>query len=146
MQIAIAQLQTALITLLLTAVPITGMSGDLPVQIAQNTDLRASTFKSASAYTDKALPTLRRGNRGNDVKKLQQILLDNGFLSAASAMLKTGTKGVAIDGIFGQTTESAVRDLQQRYKLRVNGVVTSATWKTLDVSENPYRSSLPWKI
>lgn len=146
MQIAIAQLQTALITLLLTAVPITGMSGDLPVQIAQNTDLQASTLKSASAYTDKALPTLRRGNRGNDVKKLQQILLDNGFLSAASAMLKTGTKGVAIDGVFGQTTESAVRDLQQRYKLRANGVVTSATWKILDVSENPYRSPLPWKI
>ena len=142
----IALPQAALTTLLAIAVPNPGVSNVPPESIVQVTTSQDSTFLIATAYTDQTLPTLRRGNRGKEVQKLQQILLDNGFLAAASARLGTGAGGVAIDGIFGATTESAVRDLQKRYNQRVNGIVTPATWETLDISENPYRSPLPWKI
>jgi peptidoglycan hydrolase-like protein with peptidoglycan-binding domain len=138
--------QTALITLLAIAIPNLGVSRISSESITQGIISQDSTLLIATAYTDQTLPTLRRGNRSKAVRKLQQILLDNGFLAAASARLGTGAGGVAIDGIFGLTTESAVRDMQRRYKQRVNGVVTPATWETLDVSENPYRSPLPWKV
>ena len=110
----------------------------------QNTQLQNDQIHLATAYTNKTLPTLRLGNKGNDVKKLQQILLDNGFLVAASIQLKKGVNSVAIDGIFGITTQKAVKNLQYRYKKKVNGVVTPFTWETIDVYENPYRSPLPW--
>lgn len=116
----------------------------LPVAAAKNTYFQNDTLHVATAYTSMTLPTLRRGDKGNDVKILQQILLDNGFLGAASARLKKGTGVIAIDGIFGSTTESAVKDLQIRYKHSANGVVTPTTWETIDVYENPYRSALPW--
>lgn len=114
--------------------------------MTQEVTSQDSTLLIATAFTDQSLPTLRPGDRGKDVQKLQQILLDNGFLSAASARLGSGVGGVAIDGVFGATTESAVRDVQQRYKKRVNGIVTPSTWETLDFYENPYRSPLPWKV
>jgi peptidoglycan hydrolase-like protein with peptidoglycan-binding domain len=137
---AIAFSQSVLLTLLAIA------SHNTISALPEITTSRDSNFTLTAVYTDKKLPTLRRGNKGKDVQKLQQILLDNGFLGAASARLETGVKGVAIDGIFGSTTESAVRDLQLRYKLQVNGIVTTTTWKTLDAYENPYHSPLPWKV
>lgn len=142
----IALPQAALTTLLAIAIPNPGVSNVPPQSIVQATTPQDSTLLIATAYTDQTLPTLRRGSRGRDVKKLQQILLDNGFLSAASARLGTGVGGVAINGIFEATTESAVRDAQQHYNQRVNGIVTPATWETLDFFANPYHSPLLWKI
>ena len=75
---------------------------------------------------------------------LQQILLDNGFLPAAGVRLGNPS-GAAVDGIFGAITESAVRDLQQRYNIPITGQVNPVTWEVLDMQENPYRSPLPWK-
>jgi peptidoglycan hydrolase-like protein with peptidoglycan-binding domain len=98
----------------------------------------------ATAYTDQTLPTLQRGDRGEAVRKLQQILQSNGFLGAANAQL--GNPGYNIvDGIFGAVTESAIKDLQQRYNLPATGIVDSVTWEVLDTKENPYGASLPWK-
>jgi peptidoglycan hydrolase-like protein with peptidoglycan-binding domain len=98
----------------------------------------------ATAYTDLTLPTLRRGDRGSSVQKLQQILSDNGFLGAAGVRLKN-PGGATVDGVFGAITESAVRDLQQRHNVPVTGQVNPQTWEALDMYENPYRSPLPWK-
>ena len=98
----------------------------------------------ATAYTDSTLPTLQRGDSSSSVQLLQQILLDNGFLGAAAVRLGNPS-GVAIDGIFGPVTESAVRDLQQRYNLPVTGQMDPLTWEVLDMQANPYRSPLPWK-
>jgi peptidoglycan hydrolase-like protein with peptidoglycan-binding domain len=98
----------------------------------------------ATAYTDLTLPTLRQGDRGEDVVLLQQILLDNGFLGAAGVRLGD-LDGVAVDGVFGAVTASAVRDLQQRYEIPDTGQVNPTTWEVLDMNENPYRSPLPWK-
>ena len=99
----------------------------------------------ATAYTDLTLPTLHRGDRSQSVKMLQKILLDNSFLGAAGVRL--GNPGGAIaDGVFGSITESAVRDLQKRYKVPVTGQVNPRTWEVLDMHENPYHSPLPWKL
>lgn len=98
----------------------------------------------ATAYTDLTLPTLRQGDRGRDVELLQRILFDNGFLGAAGVRLGNPS-GAIVDGIFGEITASAIRDLQQRYEIPVTGQVNPTTWEVLDMHENPYQSPLPWK-
>ncbi|WP_243146700.1 peptidoglycan-binding domain-containing protein [Scytonema sp. UIC 10036] len=98
----------------------------------------------ATAYTDLTLPTLQYGDRGRSVQLLQQILLDNGFLGAAGVRLGNPS-GAVVDGVFGSITQSAVRDLQQRYRISATGQVNPVTWEVLDMQENPYRSPLPWK-
>ena len=142
----ISLLQPALITLLAIAAPNPVISLVPSESTTQKVTSQDSPLLIATAYTDKSLPTLRPGDRGKDIKKLQQILLDNGSLPAASVRLGSGAEGVAIDGVFGATTEAAVRDLQRYYKKRVTGIVTPATWETLDLYANPYRSPLPWKV
>jgi peptidoglycan hydrolase-like protein with peptidoglycan-binding domain len=98
----------------------------------------------ATAYTNLTLPTLRPGDRGRGVRLLQQILSDNSFLHAAGVRLGN-PRGAIVNGVFGPITESAVRDLQKRYKIPVTGQVNPRTWEVLDIHENPYRSPLPWK-
>ena len=107
---------------------------------------QASPVLMATAYTDITLPTLQRGDRGSSVQQLQQILLDNGSLGAASVRLGNPSGGTALDGIFGPVTESAVKDLQQRYNIPVTGEMNPRTWEVLDMQANPYRSPLPWKL
>ncbi len=84
----------------------------------------------ATAYTEQTLPTLRKGDRGEAVTKLQGILQSNGFLGAADVRL--GNRGYGtVDGVFGSVTESAIKDLQQRYDLPVTGVVNPVTGRSL---------------
>lgn len=66
----------------------------------------------------KTYPTLRRGARGENVTLLQTMLS------------KDGSK-LAIDGIFGPGTQSAVRAFQKKYDLKVDGIVGPQTWKKL---------------
>lgn len=68
-------------------------------------------------------PVLRKGERGEWVRKLQ--------LSLVTAGLDPGP----VDGIFGVGTEQAVRDFQQRSGLEVDGVVGPATWKAIGVAD-----------
>lgn len=65
-------------------------------------------------------PTLRRGDRGPDVKRLQSLLAE------------VLAHGPVPDGIFGAGTESAVRAFQERNDLRVDGVVGDRTWARLE--------------
>ena len=58
-------------------------------------------------------PTLRKGARGADVRRLQQIL------------------GVDVDGIFGDETREAVAARQAKHKLIADGVVGPQTWRAL---------------
>ena len=130
----------------LSIITVTGVIGDLRTHPAIATPPpQQSPILVATAYTDLTLPTLRRGDRGSEVQMLQQILSDNGFLHAAGVRLGNPS-GAAVDGIFGAVTESAVRDLQQRYNIPVTGQVNPVTWEVLDMRENPYRSPLPWKF
>ena len=69
-------------------------------------------FFPALAYEN---TTLHNGSRGDDVKELQQALIDLGFL-----------KGTA-DGVFGNNTENAVRAFQKKFKLDVDGLAGKKT-------------------
>ena len=64
-------------------------------------------------------PTLRRGSKGDSVKELQTILA------------KAGST-LAIDGIFGVGTQSAVRAFQSKHGLVVDGIVGPKTWAELE--------------
>ncbi len=64
-------------------------------------------------------PTLRRGDRSDDVAYLQGLLNDEGY-DAGSA-----------DGIFGGRTESAVRAFQADNGLTADGIVGKRTWAEL---------------
>lgn len=129
----------------LSIITVTGVIGSSRTHPAIATPPpQQSPILVATAYTALSLPTLRRGDRGREVQMLQQILSDNGFLHAAGVRLGT-PNGAAVDGVFGAITESAVRDLQQRYDISVTGQVNPMTWEVLDMRENPYRSPLPWK-
>ena len=56
---------------------------------------------------------LRRGSKGEEVRKLQRLL------------------GIGDDGIFGYGTERAVKDFQRRHMLYPDGVVGKKTWEAL---------------
>lgn len=73
----------------------------------------SSTPPSDSSSTTKAaLPTLKKGSKGSEVKKLQQFL-----------------KGISTDGDFGGITDDQVRDWQRRSKLSVDGIYGSNSQK-----------------
>jgi peptidoglycan hydrolase-like protein with peptidoglycan-binding domain len=72
--------------------------------------------------------TIKTGDTGDDVKRLQRVL----------ARMKTlGPDEVT--GIFGPQTEQAVKDFQQSNGLVADGVVGPITWGQL----HPYREASP---
>lgn len=70
--------------------------------------------------------TVRRGATGESVHHLQVLLRGCGYR-------------LTVDGVFGPTTDRAVRTFQQRHHLAVDGVVGAKTWKTLSTSFNARR-------
>lgn len=66
--------------------------------------------------------TIRRGSRGSDVLKLQQLLNQKSVPSP----------GLKVDGDFGARTEGAVRAYQTAQRLAVDGVVGPMTWSRLE--------------
>jgi peptidoglycan hydrolase-like protein with peptidoglycan-binding domain len=67
-----------------------------------------------------AEPTLERGSEGEDVKDLQEALIELAF------------KPGEADGIFGVYTESAVKAFQVWAKVASDGIVGPLTWEKLD--------------
>ena len=57
----------------------------------------------------------RRGSKGNNVRKIQQALINLGYLSGP------------VDGSYGPNTESAVRNFQYRNGITQSGVATMFT-------------------
>ncbi len=83
---------------------------------------QAATYSNYGCTT---YPTLRKGSSGNCVKKLQNTL-----------QKKWGYKlNKGVDGDFGSSTDSAVRDFQTKHKKavggKVDGVVGKDTWPEL---------------
>jgi lysozyme len=66
--------------------------------------------------------TLKLGNKGPDVVKLQQLL---------NAAL-TPSPHLATDGDFGVKTDAAVRAFQSQHHLGVDGIVGAGTWAALE--------------
>ena len=62
--------------------------------------------------------TIKRGSRGDDVERLQTMLNNAGY-------------SLDVDGIFGEKTQSAVRQYQRNQGLDVDGIVGTNTWGAL---------------
>jgi peptidoglycan hydrolase-like protein with peptidoglycan-binding domain len=63
--------------------------------------------------------TLRRGSNGAEVRYLQRLLTNSGYI-------------LATDGDFGPKTEAAVKRYQMDHKLAVDGVCGSQTWGSIE--------------
>ncbi len=68
-------------------------------------------------------PVLRRGARGEAVRRLQTLLRRHGFSPGA------------VDGIFGPATEAAVVAFQRAHGLLADGVVGPRTWRALAAAD-----------
>lgn len=75
----------------------------------------------AQAFSQAAFPLTSNGTRGADVVALQHLLAAHG-------------RTVAVDGVFGSGTRSAVVDFQQSKGLTADGIVGPATWGALAVT------------
>ena len=69
-----------------------------------------------------SLPTIKKGSKGEYVKKAQTILLKLGY--------DIGSYG--IDSDFGKATEAAVKAFQKDHKLTSDGVIGAKTWEALE--------------
>jgi N-acetyl-anhydromuramyl-L-alanine amidase AmpD len=84
------------------------------VQAALGSDGRVDLLKPPP-------PTLRRGARGWQVKRLQRLLREHGQLGPPAQL----------DGAFGPVTEAAVRAFQALHGLEPDGVAGPLTWGAL---------------
>ncbi len=93
------------------------------------TVLRSLRFRSDSRLQAAAnnRPPMRQGERGLAVKKLQKALIDLKFPMPISIR----RRGIP-DGIYGTETTTTVRKFQQKYGLKVDGVVGRNTMTRLD--------------
>ena len=80
----------------------------------------ALVMASGAAF---ASPTLKSGSHGSDVLLLQQKLKSIGYDISST------------DGVFGSETERAVTAFQKDQKIKVTGIVNSATWRALKNSK-----------
>lgn len=77
--------------------------------------------KEESAPTNSELPTLQKGDKGESVRALQILLIGRG--------IKCGWWGA--DGDFGNCTEAAVKEYQEKNGLTVDGICGLNTWYSL---------------
>lgn len=94
---------------------------------AEDTEKPPETAPSAPSEpaddkTDtQTMPTLRKGDKGDDVRYLQTLLIAQGY--------DLGKWGA--DGEFGAQTEKAVKQFQRDWGLTEDGVVGKKTWAML---------------
>src|ERR1700755_3672327 len=69
--------------------------------------------------------TIRNGSTGDDVRRLQRILVMTKSLGYTE-----------IDGVFGAKTETAVKDFQSGSGLTADGIVGPNTWHALPADPN----------
>lgn len=81
---------------------------------------------------------LRKGDTGSGVASLQY------YLNYVAQFYDT-VRSVSVDGVFGDETESAVRDFQQTFGLAVDGLVGVDTWNTLYSTYLGFIATIPLK-
>lgn len=86
--------------------------------LAQDGIVGAQTW-AALCGSRPAQPVLRRNSQGVLVIRVQQVLKKSNFYQSA------------VDGIFGELTEKAVKALQRDQALPMTGIIDSATWIVL---------------
>ena len=80
-----------------------------------------TTIKNTTEVCNVELNVLRKGNKGDQVKALQMLLIGNGF--------SCGSTGA--DGDFGSNTDTALRNYQKKNGLVVDGIAGQKTWGKL---------------
>jgi hypothetical protein len=97
--------------------------------------LKSSLTKGIKAKSSSSIHTLRAGNSGSAVKKLQQQLAKRGFISSKS-----------VSGRYTSSTAKAIRQYQMMSGLSVSGVATTATIKKLfsSGSRHPKVTMMRW--
>lgn len=92
-----------------------------PPEVPVTPPPQADTNPAASTVEQSPidLPTLRLGDYGPAVTRLQTRLQSLGFYNGA------------LDGVFGEQTEAAVESFQQDARILVDGIVGSGTWTAL---------------
>lgn len=81
-------------------------------------------YRASLGKTEKAYKELRKGMRGEDVRQLQQKLIDADLLDEGQA-----------DGIFGPKTEEALKKYQKAQKIAESGIVDKDTFASLNPEE-----------
>lgn len=103
-----------------------GKSGALKgTTTAQPTTTKKTTTTKSTVKTTTTSGSLKIGSRGDDVKKLQNRLIELGYL--------TGTA----DGVFGSGTETAVKAFQKQAGLTADGAAGKSTQSKLYASNAP---------
>jgi peptidoglycan hydrolase-like protein with peptidoglycan-binding domain len=107
-------------------------------QVAGSTTTTGAAATEATGASADALirPTLKPGSRGSEVTELQATLKLLGYY------------GGTVDGVYGQTTVSAVSQFQQAAGLNADGITGPATWNRLfpatgDLSTLPTAGATP---
>lgn len=80
---------------------------------------------------DEAFPELSIGDRGDAVKRLQELLNISGKFMGID---------LKVDGIFGGQTAAAVRELKQEFGLYPSPLVVAHVWRTLIIAEREQRA------
>jgi peptidoglycan hydrolase-like protein with peptidoglycan-binding domain len=88
--------------------------------LAANGIVGPETWEALPEEDMQGLPTLEQGSNGGAVAMLQRILRDSGFNPGP------------INGVFGPTTDTAVRGWQGLMGIVVDGIVGDQTWTTLN--------------
>ena len=78
------------------------------------------------SLTEQGEVTINKGAIGNDVKELQQALIN----------VKYSLPRYGVDGKFGSETESAVKSFQMDHGFTPDGIVTTETLSAINNSEN----------
>lgn len=68
--------------------------------------------------------TVKRGSKGDAVRALQNQLRASGY-----------SDSVTVDGTFGKQTEQAVKEFQQSYEQKKDGIAGLQTWSSLLLNE-----------
>jgi len=84
-----------------------------------------------------SINNIRICHEGENVKLIQQVLLEEGY-----DLGKSGPNGDGVDGKFGKKTKKAVQDYQRKYDLPIScdpncdGIVGDETWKHMFAEED----------
>ena len=126
----------------LTPDGVVGKSTWYAIQFIYNAVKRLNELDSEgiklSDVTQQFTESLSRGDSGIEVLNVQY------FLSYLSAFFST-VPSVAIDGIFGEATENAVKAFQRTFELPITGTVDVATWDILYKTYLGFVETIPYK-
>ena len=105
--------------------PVTGIFTYSDWQVLKNT-YNQILRNLPESYKDEYSPEyfLTRGATGNDVKRLQRLLL-------AICRYDKSIPGIRVNGVFDELTEKSVRKVQKDYDFDINGIVGPLLWKKL---------------